>query len=247
MSLYGYTKAKQKKIIKSQSAIGVKKRLSFVFSLLGLVLIGNAVIPIVTYQWHYAATFGRILSPLIYENTSVLGSINASAQEEEKDYTLISSWFSNQSEAPSFSKPDLNFYEITIPKLGIKSAKIQVGGEDLKKTLIHYSNTAFPGQLGNAVIFGHSVLPVFFNPENYLTIFSTLYKLREGDEILISYDGINYRYLTEDLYEVSANDLSVLEQRYDDRFLTLITCSPPGTYLRRLVVKARLMESGTNK
>jgi sortase A len=94
--------------------------------------------------------------------------------------------------------------------------------------------------LGNTVIFGHSVLPQFYNPKNYLTIFSTLYKLKQGSILLIDYDNSQYKYVVDEMYEVKPTDLSVLEQRYDQKVLTLITCSPPGTYLRRLIIKASL-------
>jgi len=219
------------------------KRFSFVLSILGLILAGNAVIPIISYQLRYAPEFGKILSPLVAERREVLGPMTASAKEREEDYTLISSWFSDDPHLDAGYQTQMVSYTISIPKLGINEAVVLMGGEDLKKSLIHYPETSLPGQLGNAVIFGHSVLPQFFNPENYLTIFSTLYRLKEGDQILVDFDKITYQYLVEKLFEVSADDLTVLEQRYDDRFLTLITCSPPGTYLRRLVVRARLVES----
>jgi len=44
------------------------------------------------------------------------------------------------------------------------------------------------------------------------------------------------------MVEVEPEDLSILEQRFDDSYLTLVTCVPPGTYLRRLVVRARLVK-----
>ena len=111
---------------------------------------------------------------------------------------------------------------------------------DLEKSLIQYPQTALPGQLGNTVVFGHSVLPQFFNSKNYLTIFSTLYKLEQGDEIILRYDKSTYKYVVEEMYEVQPTDLSVLEQRFDSKTLTLITCSPPGTYIRRLIIKSQL-------
>lgn len=219
----------------------VKREFSFFLSVLGLILVGNAIIPIMGYQFRYAPRFGKILSPLVYEKKDVLGAITALAKEEQRDYTLISSWFDEEPELVVGPNSVASYYKISIPKLGIEKAVVRFGAKDLKKTLVHYPDTALPGQLGNTVIFGHSVLPQFFNPENYLTIFSILYKLEEGDEILVSYDGVDYRYLVEDLFEVPPSDLSVLEQRYDGQFLTLITCSPPGTYLRRLIVRTRLV------
>ena len=50
-----------------------------------------------------------------------------------------------------------------------------------------------------------------------------------------------YRYQVEKMVEVSPEDVSVLEQQYDRERLSLITCVPPGTYLRRLVVRAGLI------
>jgi len=73
-----------------------------------------------------------------------------------------------------------------------------------------------------------------------LTIFSTLYKLEQGDEIIVEYDKSTYKYIVEEMFEVKPTNLSVLDQRFDDKILTLITCSPPGTYLRRLIIRASL-------
>ena len=133
-------------------------------------------------------------------------------------------------------------YRLSIPVLKIKDAVVDVGSMDLKKSLIQYPQTALPGQPGNGIVFGHSVLPQFFNPKSYLTIFSTLYLLKPGDEIFIDYDNIRYKYVVEEMFEVAPTDLSVLEQRYDGRYFSLITCSPPGTYLRRLVIKTKIAD-----
>jgi sortase A len=98
-----------------------------------------------------------------------------------------------------------------------------------------------PGDLGNTVIFGHSVLPQFFNPTNYVSIFSTLHTLERGDDLQIISDGVDYNYKITDMYEVMPDDLSPLAQTYDGHHLTIITCTPPGTYLRRLIIKAELI------
>jgi sortase A len=160
------------------------------------------------------------------------------------DYTQLSNWFvddpSGNPASKILSSGDQITYTISIPKLNIKNAVVTIGSMDLKKSLIQYPQTALPGQLGNAVVFGHSVLPQFFNPRSYLTIFSTLYKLKQGDEIDVSFDKSNYKYVVDEMYEIQPTDLSVLEQRFDSKNLTLITCSPPGTVLRRLVVHSQL-------
>jgi sortase A len=127
--------------------------------------------------------------------------------------------------------------------LGIKKATIAIGGEDLSESLIQYPGTALPGKNGNAVIFGHSILPQFYDPEDYLSIFSTLPTLDEGDEIQLDYDGVVYKYIVENMFEVLPSDIEVLEQDRSDSFLTLVTCVPPGHPLKpkRLVVRARIV------
>jgi sortase A len=137
----------------------------------------------------------------------------------------------------------VNTYTLSIPKLKIQDALVTVAGDDLDLSLVHYGGTALPGDYGNTVIFGHSTMVQFYNPKNYKTIFSLLPTLKAGDKILISYDGISYKYVVYDLTVSEPSDLSALAQRFDDSYLTLITCVPPGTWWQRLDVFARLDRS----
>jgi len=207
---------------------------------LGLGFLFSAVYPLVSFQIEYASRFHQVVNPLsaaFYDRQGVVLG-------QSEDFTQLSSWFvSTGQTSPETSPSSLQTYHLSIPKLKIDNALVIFGSNDLKKSLIQYHETAFPGQLGNAVIFGHSVLPQFFNPKSYMTIFSTLYRLKTGDEIYIDFDTVRYKYLIADIYEVQPTDLSVLEQRFDNRYLTLITCSPPGTYLRRLIIKAQIADN----
>jgi len=218
-----------------------KKHFAVIFFVVGVALFSSAVFPILSYQLGYSTKFNKMLNPLstsFYNRSgNILGSVNT-------DYTQVSNWFvsSPSNNKKALSSNQIESYLLSVPKLKINNATVLVGSMDLKKTLIQYPQTALPGQLGNTVVFGHSVLPQFFNPKSYLTIFSTLFKLKQGDEIFLDYDNIHYRYLIEEMFEVEPSDLSVLEQRFDGRYLTLITCTPPGTYLRRLIVRARIVD-----
>lgn len=235
---YIYVKKQSKSINKFKFK---KQFLTYSFLVIGFFLFGSAIFPILKFQLEYSLKFNQIINPLSTKFYNRSGNILG---DNTTDYTQLSNWFvsDNQSTATStfFTSQSSSTYSISIPKLKIINAEVDIGSMDLKKSLIQYPKTALPGQLGNAVIFGHSVLPQFFNPKSYLTIFSTLYKLKTGDEILVDFDNIHYKYVVEEMFEVQPTDLSVLEQRFDSRTLTLITCSPPGTYLRRLIVKAKL-------
>lgn len=217
-----------------------KKILASSLLIIGVMFFLSAILPILQYQIEYSIKFNQVLSPLS-SNFASSGSILG---ESGTDFTQLSNWFENDQTKLSQDSvmQKRTQYLITIPKLKVESAVVIVGSLDLKSSLIQYPQTALPGQFGSPVVFGHSVLPQFFNPKSYLTIFSTLYKLKQGDQILINFDGVEYKYLVEEMYEVLPTDLSVLEQRFDGRYLTLITCTPPGTYLRRLVIKARIVD-----
>ena len=219
----------------------LKRQISIAMFGLGVTALLSVIYPIVHFQLQYSRNFKQILSPLSngFYNKNINNSI---------DYTQLSNWFAVDNNTNSTHSKELlsnsenKSYLLSIPKLGIKDALVEIGSMDLKKSIIHYPQTALPGQLGNTVVFGHSVLPQFFNPKSYLTIFSTLYKVSVGDKIIIKYDKVDYTYTIDDIYEIKATDFSVLDQRYDGKYLSIVTCSPPGTYLRRLVVKASITQ-----
>jgi sortase A len=232
-----------KKDIPTKSSQKQQRKKFLTASLLGLGILffASAIVPIVKFQLQYSTNLKQIIDPLstksYNKSASILGDMTT-------DYTQLSNWFvdnpKNNPDSKILTNNSQTTYTISIPKLNVKDAVVTLGSMDLKKSLIQYPQTALPGQLGNTVVFGHSVLPQFFNPKSYLTIFSTLYKLKTGDEIIVDFDKSEYRYIVEEMYEIQPTDLSVLEQRFDSKNLTLITCSPPGTYLRRLVIKAQL-------
>lgn len=214
------------------------KILSLGLMFVGLLLVFNTALPILSYEIFTSGNFKKIdlLSPA--------GSkVQATADNasETTDYTKPTNWFVGSPKVQDETPIKIKFYNLSIPKLGIKDATVEIDGPDLKKSLVHYKGTALPGRPGNTVIFGHSTLPQLFKPDNYLSIFSTLPTLEKNDLIKINYDGITYTYRIEDMFEVKPSEVQVLDQMYDDSYISLITCVPPGTYLRRLVVRGRLV------
>ena len=157
-----------------------------------------------------------------------------------RDYTLASSWFNPPSSFPLPENSPVSYFSLSIPRLKMQNVPVEVNGTDLKKNAIHYPGTALPGEYGNSVIFGHSALPQFYRAGNPLTIFDPLVKAKTGDEVVVNYDGVTYHYLVRKTEIVDASAVSVLEQKYDRHELTLITCTPLGTYWFRFVATAEL-------
>lgn len=106
----------------------------------------------------------------------------------------------------------------------------------LDNGIVHYPGTARPGQAGNAAFFGHSSNNIF-NSGKYKFAFVLLHKVSKGDTFYLTYEGKAYVYEVIDRKVVEPTEVGVLDPvpgQYATA--TLITCDPPGTSLKRLVV-----------
>jgi len=133
----------------------------------------------------------------------------------------------------------VSYYFISIPKINVNNAVVTTIDTDLSQHLVNFPGTAIPPANGNAAIFGHSTLPPLFDPNNYKTIFANAHNLVVGDEILVNSNHIDYKYKIFNISIVDAEDTSYLSQESDDSYITLVTCTPPGTVWKRLIIKAR--------
>jgi len=224
--------------------------LSYIFLISGIGLLCWTIWPVASFIVYTAPTMITFVSPLpdsdtshntntnTFQHVANVGISLASKTITGKDYTNPNVWYPGKPQKGNSSKGMT--YELDIPKLGISKAIVTISGSDLNKSLIHYGGTGLPGEYGNAVVFGHSTLPQFFKASDYTSIFSTLPTLKVGDIIRVKYDEVSYTYEVYDLTVTMPDDLSTLEQRYDDSYLTVVTCVPPGTYAKRLNVKAKL-------
>ena len=108
--------------------------------------------------------------------------------------------------------------------------------EDLRNGVIHYPGTALPGQEGNIVITGHSSYYPW-DPGRYKSVFARLNSVKVGESIEMYYGGEHYEYVVREIKNVKNSDVSILEQG-SKKWLTIFTCTPVGTNLRRHVVIA---------
>ena len=179
--MYAYVKAPPGHTLRHKSKVRDATRLtiSAILLTLGFTAITTVIYPFIAYEQVYAPKFDS--SPTVLGTTDPSALI-PDAQIENKpnspsivpevvntalDYTNADVWYGH-SDGNTF---DHLVYSLSIPKLRINNAVVRDDHTDLKESLIHYPGTAQPGDLGNGVIFGHSVLPQFFSPTNYLTIF----------------------------------------------------------------------------
>lgn len=198
-----------------------------------IVLSTQVVFPLVFFKTHH-----KVTDPVA---SSVLGVASGFSNYEFEELKNLEKNTSQNLNTPKY------FY-ITIPKLKIENALIETNSLNLSpdQTLGHYNQSSLPGQPGNSFIYGHSVLPFFYNPKNYKTIFSTLDKLQFGDEIFITYNNNKFKYKVDEQKVLEIKDVKPLEDikpKYlNQSTMTLMTCWPPGTKAKRFVVNATLVE-----
>lgn len=250
--LYVYTKSPDYVPPTAQHGWHVGGILSLLFLVVGLFLVGQVIYPVIGWYILTMPGFSRgVVSPLASNfaaQTSLSFAPPVKASENFPTATFYTnnnsyrplSWFPEAKPFNATINSNLKTYTVSIPKLKIDSATVEIGGDDLKKSLVAWPTSAVPGDYGANIIFGHSELPQFANPKDYSGIFTHLMDLTDGDVIFVDFDGVRYKYIIFDRQVIDPDDLSVLEQRFDNRYLTLITCVPPGTLWKRGVVRAKL-------
>jgi len=151
---------------------------------------------------------------------------------------------------------------IIIPKLGLNVPlvtpsyqslldedweKVEADIQDaLQMGIVHYPGTARPGQAGNFFVTGHSSYYPWA-PGKYKSVFARLHNLEAGDEYYVYYGGDQHRYIVRSKKEVSPSNVDVLDQPVNRRLATLMTCTPVGTTLHRLILVAEEVDPLTGE
>lgn len=203
-----------------------------IFLILGLILLAQVALPLIGYKfWENAVEQNskNLVSP---ETSSVLTGI--SIEKTVDNFPLI---VSNR------KRDQANLYQyftITIPSINIVDQLVYVDSNDLSKGLILLPGGALPGEKGNVFISGHSELPKFIPGKK--AAFETLPKIGLGDEITTYVLGTKYVYKVIDIKIVKPNDVSVISPPDNTgRYISLMTCVPPGLNTKRLVVVGKLI------
>ncbi|MCX7996700.1 MAG: sortase [Patescibacteria group bacterium] len=139
-------------------------------------------------------------------------------------------------------------YSLVIPKIGANARivpNVNAGSEEayqeaLKRGIAHAAGTAFPGEGGHIFLFAHST-DYIWNIGSYNAVFYLLYKLEPGDEVNVFYRGKRHRYTVREKKIIEPSDVHYLTRKTERETLSLQTCWPPGTTLKRLIVHADAM------
>lgn len=140
-------------------------------------------------------------------------------------------------------------FGIVIPKIQANAAIIpnidpydsKAYQQALTHGVVHAKGSVFPGRVGNVFIFSHSSVN-FFEALRYNSVFYLLDKLEINDDIILYFNNEKFIYRVMEKKLVEPNTLFYLTEKTNDKLVTLMTCWPPGTTFKRLIVRGILQE-----
>lgn len=194
-----------------------------------------------------ALTFGQAFYQEVLYRFNVLRGVQFFVADEEMQQET--SGFRQLSEAANVIPivPVATDFAVVIPKINANARilpNIDAGNYDeymaaLRQGVAHASGTVFPGMGGNIYLFAHST-DYFWNVGRYNAVFYLLKELEPGDEVNVFYGRRRYVYLVAEKKIVSPEDVSyITNSLVGEPRLTLQTCWPPGTTIKRLLVIAK--------
>ena len=139
-------------------------------------------------------------------------------------------------------------FSIIIPKIGANAPVIKnvdpFNGDEYRKKLTqgaaHAKGTAVPSESGNTFLFAHSS-DNFYSANRYNTIFYLIHKLKKDDHFFIVYNEEIYDYVVSEVSIISADAGKYLKnEKFVGQSATLMTCWPPGTVAKRLLITGEL-------
>ena len=195
------------------------------------ILAGVAVVLLILFLQYNRLIFAPIMA--------YVSPGNAPASEIEAIDPTITQAVSPE---PRLIIPKLN---VDVPvHFGISLSEVMSA---MNNGVAHYriaGASAYPGEIGNLVITGHSAGDVYSsNPYKY--IFSGLERLEDGDLIYINYNSVRYTYRVIKKEVVEPSNVASLVVDTNKPLLTLVTCTPLGTSKYRLLVTAEQISPNT--
>lgn len=186
--------------------------------------------------------FGVVLLVFIFFQ-AIKSEVGYLAYNPPEDYAIVTKKEDSVSESNNSIVAANKDFSLIIPKLGVNSKVVaDVDPNDeiqyraaLKKGIAHAKGTSVPDKKGRVFLFAHSS-DNFYNQSQSNTIFYLLRKLEKGDDVWVVYDGLPYDYSVKEIRYVNEDEVEYLAHDDSNNDLVLMTCWPPGTSYRRLLV-----------
>lgn len=207
------------------------KKISLLFLLAGMIVLFQVTWPILGFNlWQKFVLNG---AALISPQPPARGVLGVSIENQHNFPAIVSSL--NRETKATYAN-----FSLSVPSIKA-NLLVTVDSNDLKLGAVHLPGSALPGERGNIFISGHSALPVFFVSLDSAP-FVNLTKVKKGDTIEVVAAGAKFTYQVFEIKVTSSSDLSVINPPDSlGRYISLMTCVPPGLNTKRLVVVGKLI------
>lgn len=202
------------------------------FLSIGIFVLIQVILPVVSFQiW----TIGqRVNNQILVSPSRSSGRVLGVSVQNKDNFPIFVSNLTRNTE-PAYSE-----FQLSIPRLKLDKVPVYVDSNDLSKGLAQLPGSALPGEKGNMFISGHSAINNFFAGQK--AIFANLTDFKKGDEILVEAANSKFVYKVVEIKVVDPSDLSVIPAPDEQgRYISLMTCVPPGLNLKRLVVLGKMV------
>lgn len=185
--------------------------------------------------------------------------LSAPAQYDRLVYTF-NTWLTSNSDKPNTTfdpsqflghipvaygveSPVIEEGHLLIPSIGVDApllwnVPIKDALNGLQRGVVHVRESYLPGEVGRTFIVGHSSGYWWLN-NPWTKVFALLDHASSGDLVYLKKDGIVYAYKITSRETVSPKKVDVIrDEKLDHNQLALMTCTPVGTSLNRLVLYA---------
>ena len=132
---------------------------------------------------------------------------------------------------------------ISVPIVFATSTDKDSLAKDLDLGTVYYPGSVYPGQIGQAIILGHSA-PPGWPTIKHDWVFTNLDKLAVGDKIYVDLNNQQFTYIVKQTTIIKRGaDVPADNLAATNNILTLISCWPPGKDYQRITVQAVLVAS----
>lgn len=202
------------------------------FLSVGVIILMQVILPVVSFQiWWFQQRFNNQI--LISPQRSGEAVLGVSVKNTDNFPAFVSS-------LTRVTQPNYSQFQLSVSKLKLDQSIVYVDNNDLSRGLSQLPSSAMPGEKGNVFISGHSALSPLLGVKN--APFARLTDLKKGDEIFIEAANTKFTYKVIEIKVVDPSDLSVIAPPDSQgRYISLMTCVPPGLNLKRLVVLGKMV------
>jgi len=190
------------------------------------------------FSWKFWSNFFEEVSEKILPSEKVSSMLDLFKEIEE--YPSLNEQILNKI-------PEKKEGWLEIPKIQLKvpivfpekTAPFSELQKALDEGVLHFPQSALPGQKGQTIILGHSA-PLGWPKIKYQWVFSRLNELNPGDKFFIYFNDKKYSYkVKEKLFLIKGQNIPQDLTKLSN-IVMLITCWPPGKDYKRLLIIGEL-------